>query len=246
MSLYRTVNRVTNSLAKRLFWRRHLTEAMQELERRRNELPTTEMMLALPLLFRGKGYYQSLELKQNMTELLSLVNLLKEQKLERVCEIGTLRGGTLFIWCQLASPTASIYSIDLPGGEFGGGYHEKSIPFFQSFRKPRQTLECLRGNSHSSEIKNNFSASLNGRKLDFLFIDGDHSYAGVRQDYLDYSPFVKKGGLIAFHDIVRRDGSSDIEVWKFWQELKQQDISAVEFIENAEGRRKIGIGVVRS
>ena len=42
---------------------------------------------------------------------------------------------------------------------------------------------------------------LGGAELDFLFIDGDHSYAGVKQDFEKYSGYVKRGGLIAFHDI---------------------------------------------
>jgi len=37
--------------------------------------------------------------------------------------------------------------------------------------------------------------------IDLLFIDGDHQYASVLTDWLLYSPLVKKGGLIAFHDI---------------------------------------------
>jgi hypothetical protein len=34
-----------------------------------------------------------------------------------------------------------------------------------------------------------------------LFIDGDHTYEGVRRDFEMYSPLVRKGGIIAFHDI---------------------------------------------
>lgn len=36
--------------------------------------------------------------------------------------------------------------------------------------------------------------------IDLLFIDADHEYDGVRQDFLQWSPFVKPGGVIAFHD----------------------------------------------
>lgn len=37
--------------------------------------------------------------------------------------------------------------------------------------------------------------------VDLLFIDGDHQYASVLTEWLLYSPLVKPGGLIAFHDI---------------------------------------------
>ena len=82
------------SLAKRLFWRQHLAEAQAQLQRLKTELPTVEMMMAVPFLFQGKGYYRTLELKQNMVELLGLVNLLRPRELKRVCEIGTFKGGT--------------------------------------------------------------------------------------------------------------------------------------------------------
>ncbi|MEI6498436.1 MAG: class I SAM-dependent methyltransferase [bacterium] len=38
-------------------------------------------------------------------------------------------------------------------------------------------------------------------KLDFLFIDGNHDYESVLKDYLQWSPLIKKGGYIAFHDV---------------------------------------------
>ena len=232
-----------NSLAKRMFWRRHLAEAQAEVRRLAKELPTVEMMMTIPFLFQGKGHYRTLELKQNMVELLGLVNLLRARKLERVCEIGTFKGGTLYIWCQLAAPDAHIISVDLPGGQFGGGYSERSGPFFQSFRRPGQTLHCIRGSSHNDAVRADFQKALAGAELDFLFIDGDHSYAGVKQDFEFYSRFVKHGGLIALHDIHHRPEQPTIEVHQFWAELKAKH-RREEFIEATNERRKIGIGVI--
>jgi predicted O-methyltransferase YrrM len=37
-------------------------------------------------------------------------------------------------------------------------------------------------------------------EIDFLFLDGDHSYEGVRQDWLDWTPHVAADGLVALHD----------------------------------------------
>jgi len=42
---------------------------------------------------------------------------------------------------------------------------------------------------------------LAGEPLDFLFIDGEHTYEGVKQDVEAYSPFVTAGGLVVFHDM---------------------------------------------
>jgi predicted O-methyltransferase YrrM len=41
------------------------------------------------------------------------------------------------------------------------------------------------------------------QKIDFLFIDADHSYEAVSTDWKDWSPYVRKGGIIAFHDYYR-------------------------------------------
>lgn len=37
--------------------------------------------------------------------------------------------------------------------------------------------------------------------LDFVFIDADHSYEGVKQDLADWVPKVRAGGLVSGHDI---------------------------------------------
>ncbi len=43
-------------------------------------------------------------------------------------------------------------------------------------------------------VKNNVG------EIDILFIDGDHTYKGVINDFENYSKLVKKGGYIIFDD----------------------------------------------
>jgi len=231
------------SIAKRLFWKEHQQNAIKQIESTRNELVSRDMFIVAPLLFKGEGYFRSMEAKQNLSEFLPLADALDKITLDNVCEIGTHKGGTLFIWCQLAAPDANVFSIDLPGGDFGGGYTARSVPFFQSFKKPGQQLHLLRGNSHSSEMKKEFTDKLNGQKLDFILIDGDHTYDGVKQDFDDYAGFVREGGIIAFHDIVVRPEYPHIEVWRFWDEIKEK-YKYEEFIETGTSRRTIGIGMI--
>jgi Methyltransferase domain len=47
-----------------------------------------------------------------------------------------------------------------------------------------------------------------------LFIDGDHSMKGVKDDWDNFSPFVVKGGWVFFHD----SDSGDVE--KFVKDIK--------------------------
>jgi predicted O-methyltransferase YrrM len=41
--------------------------------------------------------------------------------------------------------------------------------------------------------------------IDLLFIDGAHEYDAVLQDYDQWSPLLRPGGMIAFHDVVTED-----------------------------------------
>ncbi len=77
--------------------------------------------------------------------------------------------------------------------------------------------------------------------LDFLFIDGDHTLEGVRSDYEMYSPLVKPGGTIIFHDICIHRVEFDCHVDEFWNKLKQGR-EYWEFIENPK-QGVYGIGV---
>jgi predicted O-methyltransferase YrrM len=42
-------------------------------------------------------------------------------------------------------------------------------------------------------------------QIDLLFIDGAHEYDAVLQDYEQWSPLLRPGGMIAFHDVVTDD-----------------------------------------
>ncbi len=52
---------------------------------------------------------------------------------------------------------------------------------------------------------------------DFIFIDADHSYEGVKKDFYNYLPMLSKDGIIGFHDIECPDWPG---INKFWNELK--------------------------
>lgn len=39
------------------------------------------------------------------------------------------------------------------------------------------------------------------RPIDFLFIDASHDFGNVERDFREWSPFIKVGGYVAFHDV---------------------------------------------
>lgn len=180
-------------------------------------------------------------------EIITLLKMLIRLNPKRVLEIGTANGGTLFLLCRVASPDATIISIDLPGGPFGGGYPEWKTRIYKAFTKPYQKLFLLRADSHSTNTLNKVKHILNGEKLDLLFIDGDHTYEGVRRDFEMYSPLVKPGGIIVLHDIVPGPEKFVGGVPSFWRELKKRLESHAEITEIVKdwSQGGYGVGVIR-
>jgi predicted O-methyltransferase YrrM len=82
------------------------------------------------------------------------------------------------------------------------------------------------------------------RQLDYLFIDGDHHYEGVKRDFEMYAPLVRTGGLIAFHDVAVHPPGSGCTVDQLWRELRSHYPESYEFIENAQ-QGMYGIGAIR-
>ncbi|HVA65665.1 MAG TPA: class I SAM-dependent methyltransferase [Elusimicrobiota bacterium] len=112
----------------------------------------------------------------------------------------------------------------------------------------------MKDDSHKPETLAKVKRILGTRQIDFLFIDADHSYEGVKKDYGLYSPLVAPGGLIAFHDIVpsylTRYGTETsvgiVEVARFWEELKASlPPGAYEEIIQDPNQDARGIGVLK-
>lgn len=69
----------------------------------------------------------------------------------------------------------------------------------ENFNKNNYEYLIFKGNSHSqitvNKVKEYFP---NG--IDLLFIDGDHTYNGIKKDFENYFPLVNSGGYIVFDD----------------------------------------------
>jgi predicted O-methyltransferase YrrM len=157
---------------------------------------------------------------------------------KRVLEIGTFQGGTLCMLARLSAMRATIISIDLPGGKFGGGQSSVRSLLYHTFGKLFQSMHLIRGDSHSEEVAARVKHIT--ESLDVLFIDGDHSYEGVKRDFLFYSPLVRPGGIVAFHDIAEHRKETGGDVPQFWNEVKTSH-RYEEIIENREQGWGIGV-----
>lgn len=136
-------------------------------------------------------------------------------------EIGVHNGGSMSM--LLASHQAvNMYGIDLFEDMYDIDKHLNAEKFvtYQYFRrdnlsnhkttlnlnklketyKNNSTINLIQGNSYFDDTEEKFKHAIGGDKLDLLFIDGDHTLDGVKNDYLRYSKFVRDGGYIIFDD----------------------------------------------
>jgi predicted O-methyltransferase YrrM len=165
----------------------------------------------------SNGFFAPVQVREEIVAALYEIERLQPRN---VIEIGTAGGGTLFFWSRVAHPEATIVTIDLPGGNFGGGTSRIRLPLLRHLALPTQKVHFIRASSHDSSTLSQTKDLLNGNRADFLFIDGDHTPVGVRSDFEMFSPLVRRGGIVGFHDIAIQSPEYGVE--KLWQELGVQ------------------------
>lgn len=141
-------------------------------------------------------------------EVLNLSYWMKGFKPHNILEIGTM-GSTFWIMSKLS--TGKKVSIDIEP-------RESIIHHFMY----GEDWRFFQGNSQTDEMFNkvkNFCP-----QFDFIFIDGDHTYDGVRKDFEIYKKLLSPRGVICFHDIDLNHIFADSyagQVYKFWEELDE-------------------------
>jgi predicted O-methyltransferase YrrM len=144
---------------------------------------------------------------QKGPELASFLALVKDVGVKTVLEIGADKGGTLWAWRQLG---CDVIAITLEDGIHGSAPHVKLN---------EHGCQVIYGDSHDDKTVVQLEVLLGGRQVDMLFIDGDHTFYGVKSDYEMYQRFVRDGGLIAFHDICDHPYVKEVNVKAFWDTL---------------------------
>ena len=161
----------------------------------------------------------------------------------RVVEIGVYEGGSAALLAAAMPPDGELHLID-PFGEQPDALRAGWAADARAAR--RVVARAARAGpqvhwhvAYSQHVARRWNAS-----IDLLFIDGDHSYAGVRRDFEMYAPLVTpRGGLVAFHDIVPTDWDG-CEVHRYWRELAADGRLRTESFTDPAGDRMGGIGVV--
>jgi cephalosporin hydroxylase len=186
---------------------------------------------------------------QNLAEFEGLLKEYVKLKPSKVIEIGSLYGWTLQHFIHYSNEGSTVVSIDLPVRDFVGpndwrvakqeDYYANVWPLWAKEKKCK--LFLIPKESQNPSTLETAKEIFNNEEIDFLFIDGNHLYSAVRQDYEMYMPLVRKGGIVAFHDIgMNEEGGAHI----LWEEVKNKHSSYKEFLYDKSREKGIGMLVI--
>jgi hypothetical protein len=185
---------------------------------------------------------QHFEFQQNPGEFDRLLNHVRGKK--SLLEIGSNFGGSLRRMGEVMAPNSSICCLDLPEPRHKWVEPLHTLKFnCQELANKGHAVKLFLGTSHDSMTRELVRKEMPEGGFDFVFIDGDHSYEGVKQDWEDYGPM---GKIVGFHDIC---GGTEGCV-RFWQELKASNKYRVEEydsprrLQTTGDHLKLGIGIV--
>lgn len=162
----------------------------------------------------------------------------QENNIQKVLELGTYGGHSLFSFAQGMKEGGELVAIDTWAGDnnmgaYTGDEIKKAIEdvIAQDFLHLKIRLIQKKFDDAKTLVKNKY--------FDLLHIDGSHDYANVSKDLANYIGKVKKGGWIMFHDTqVSQPG---FDVGRLFGEL-QRDHPEWKFSERSES---FGLGIVK-
>lgn len=245
--------RLLNTLAYHWSWR--------ALERRKVAEQTLDDVLTTVLDEQPGWPPYRVKALQLRPEFETFVRFLDKQQPLTVLELGLFLGGTLYVWARGIDSTDRLVSVDQP--VWNECTHSRRAAVYPTFSETAR-IDILYGNSHKERTYEEVTDRFDG-DVDFLFVDGDHTYNGVNEDFTMYRRLVDDDGIIAFHDIKRhaRDrqekqarlrevddlaeeyvtiGEPEWGVSEFWEDV-QSEYDTREFLTHPK-QMGAGIGVI--
>ena len=143
------------------------------------------------------------------------------------CEIGVCHGFSTEYFLKNIPTIKTIYAVDhYPSFVDWDGTRLTPERQEETKRRCKERLSKYSGVQHIYDTSSNFVKTLADESLDFVFVDGDHSYEATLEDIRNYWPKVKKGGLFAGHDINLT--TVDRAVKEFFKDIPNIEIKVVE------------------
>lgn len=133
-------------------------------------------------------------------------------------ELGTHKGLSYFTFCQAIKENeidGLCYAVDTFEGDAHTDKYDETI-YNKNNEHNRQNYH---GFSYLMRMLfNDALRHFSEETVELLHIDGLHTYEAVSEDFTNWYPKVKPGGIILFHDVQAR--LQDFGVWKFWDEIR--------------------------
>lgn len=154
--------------------------------------------------------------------LLHTLRELMADKCQTYLEIGVHNGGSMAVAMQSKHPCI-FYGVDMfqevikiPRWSYFARDNlskQKTIKNIQSCNINNYQFHIFEGNSREVSTLNKVYEQI--KSVDLLFIDGDHSYQGVKDDFLNYGKLVRPGGFVVLDDYA----NGHPEIVKFVEEI---------------------------
>lgn len=167
----------------------HLNELLK-INRENIDIKKISGEINLPSEFRPKFRHD---------DLTPLLLLLKEKNPQLVLEIGTGRGNTVANVC--ANTDAHVITVNALPQQISG----KKITFTLSEEEVGKAYKKL-GYSHrvtqifENTLRMDLGIYCKPESVDFVIIDACHDTPFVINDFFKVEPFIKKNGIVLFHD----------------------------------------------
>ena len=194
--------------------------------------------------------YGILHQHQEMPETLAF---LASKNLNGFIEVGSAHGASFHCWGAVI-PEGPKISVDLNygfgmGPESEDGWNEvfsganveaATEEKYETVRKRNNNwrsyfndVSVVEGNCMAPETVEKVKAVLNGKLVDWVFIDSWHDFKGMTTDFNNYNQFLSEDGYMGFHDIWQYESTA-----KFWNLVKSKFHNTIEI------NHGTGIGII--
>ena len=151
-------------------------------------------------------FFECPDIGQTPAEIINTLKIVKRQNPKIILEIGSGTGGFLYLLSALLIRSNTTF-ITVDSWTEGTKYEKQydtylsTIDKLKKFYSKNQYIH-IRGKSEDKRVISRLKEILKNNKIDFLFIDGNHTYQSVLSDWGNYRGFMSKNSIVAFHDII--------------------------------------------
>ena len=181
-------------------------------------------------MIKYKNYYRKTSFKKDKVNAEILLSLVNEYKPKKFLEVGVLEGATARNVCEimykLYGNDFNYFGIDLFGHDMSANNEKEFTPISNKYSNPfkfiyfnfilRHHPNSLKGVNYLLKKFNNsvnlyqgYSKNLlrkiNLQSIDFVFLDGGHSYETVKEDLDILLENLKRNSVVVLDDYDRKD-----------------------------------------